>query len=166
MSTSAQGPTEVIARRVAELRARKNMTRQELGERLAELDVPWNRFTVSSLENGKRQNVTVVELLALARVLDVAPLNLLVPLEEISYQVTPNEEQPADRVRDWIRGVAPLPGMNQRIYFSEVPMVEMRARFRRGPATDDDPMALRDPAEIPADELPTAYGDEESADGE
>lgn len=165
--TDGIGPVQTVALRVSELRKRKDLTAAEVGRRMKEdHGVRWDRFTVANLESGKRQNVTVVELLALARVLDVAPLHLLVPLEEVSYQVTPREEQPAARVRDWIRGVDPLPGMNQRIYFSEVPMEEMRARFRRMPTTEGDPMALRDPAEIPDSELPSSYDDEKGADDE
>lgn len=136
-SPRAQDPTRTIADRVADLRARKGLTRQDLGSRLADLGIPWNRFTVSSLESGKRQNVTVVELLALARVLDVSPLHLLVPLEEIAYEVTPHEKQPAARVREWIRGDRPLPATDQRIYFSEIPMEELQARFRRLPEAEE-----------------------------
>lgn len=138
MSPSPQGPTEVIARRVTELRQRKGMTRQELGERLTErTGVDWNRFTVSSLENGKRQNVTVVELLALARVLDVAPINLLVPLENVDFQVTPNEAVSTTSARDWIRGFIPLPGTDRRIFRSEIPLDELGEGKLR-PATEDE----------------------------
>ncbi|MEU9557352.1 helix-turn-helix domain-containing protein [Streptomyces fumanus] len=128
MSTSPEGPTEAIARRVSALRQRKGLTRQQLGEALAARGVEWNRFTVSSLENGKRQNVTVVELLALARVLDVAPVHLLVPVEdEHPFLVTPNEPVPAGRARPWVRGIVPLPGTDSRIFHTEVPLAELRA---------------------------------------
>ncbi|MFF7854109.1 helix-turn-helix domain-containing protein [Streptomyces sp. NPDC007904] len=128
MSTPPEGPTEAIARRVTALRQRKGLTRQQLGEAMAERGVEWNRFTVSSLENGKRQNVTVVELLALARVLDVAPVHLFVPLEDDQpYRVTPKETLPAHRIRPWVRGIAPLPGMDSRIFSTEVPLAELRA---------------------------------------
>ncbi|MEV5353283.1 helix-turn-helix domain-containing protein [Streptomyces sp. NPDC052693] len=128
MTTSSEGPTEVIARRVSALRQRKGLNRQQLGEAMTAAGVEWNRFTVSSLESGKRQNVTVVELLALARVLDVAPVNLLVPVEdEQRFRVTPNEVLPAHRVRPWVRGIVPLPGMDPRIFHTEVPLPELRA---------------------------------------
>ncbi|MBZ9638004.1 helix-turn-helix domain-containing protein [Streptomyces sp. PSKA30] len=128
MSTPPEGPTEAIARRVSALRQRKGLNRQQLGEAMAANGVEWNRFTVSSLENGKRQNVTVVELLTLAKVLDVAPVHLLVPLEdEHPYQVTPKLTMPATRVRAWIRGQKPLPGTDLQIFYTEVPLDEVRS---------------------------------------
>lgn len=127
MTTPPEGPTEAIARRVSALRQRKGLNRQQLGEAMTACGVEWNRFTVSSLENGKRQNVSVTELLALARVLDVAPVHLLVPLEdEQPYQVTPTEVLPAHRVRPWVRGIVPLPGTDTRIFQTEVPLPELR----------------------------------------
>ncbi|MFD5513857.1 helix-turn-helix transcriptional regulator [Streptomyces sp. NPDC127051] len=101
----AAGPTETIARKVADLRERKGLTKQELGDALTELGVSWNRFTVSSLENGKRQNLSVTEWLALARALDVAPLTLLLPLGEADeIEVLPGLPVHPDLVRQWIVG--------------------------------------------------------------
>jgi hypothetical protein len=55
-------------------------------------------------------------------VLDVAPVHLLVPLEdEQPYQVTPTRVEPAGVVRDLVRGAEALDGMDQRRFFSEVP---------------------------------------------
>ena len=90
------------------------------------------------LENGKRQNLTVVELLALATVLQVAPVHLLVPPlpspewgaggnepnDTTAYQVTPGRTEPMYLVRRFIRGETPLPGMDERAFYSEIPPQE------------------------------------------
>lgn len=119
-------PVPTIAQRVKALRQRKGWSAEELGNALKAKGVKWDRFTVANLENGKRQNVTVVELLALALVLDVAPVNLLVPLDSEPYQVTPDgtEAQNSADVWLWMRGQCPLPGTSkagERIYFTEAP---------------------------------------------
>ncbi|MEV7001129.1 helix-turn-helix domain-containing protein [Streptomyces sp. NPDC093982] len=123
----AQGvdPVEAVAARVSELRKRKDMTAAEVGRRMTDLGLKWDRFTVANLESGKRQSVTLTEWLALARVLDVSPLHLLVPLEEVDFNVTPDEAVPASRARAWLRGSESLPGTDQRIFRSEVPLDEL-----------------------------------------
>ena len=42
----------------------------------------WTRIVVTKLETGRRQSVSVEELLALAYVLNVAPVHLLVPWDD------------------------------------------------------------------------------------
>ncbi|MEU3945433.1 helix-turn-helix domain-containing protein [Streptomyces sp. NPDC029526] len=129
MSTAPVGPTAVIARRVRELRRRHGWTAADLGIRLSERGMKWDRFTVANLENGRRQNVTVVELLALAAVLDVAPVNLLVPLGSEPYQVTPDRTEDADSVRAWVRGEQPLLGADPaavRTFYAEAPLEDLR----------------------------------------
>ncbi|WP_419994760.1 helix-turn-helix domain-containing protein [Streptomyces boninensis] len=128
----------VIAERVREARARHGFTAQILADKLKHVGVPWDRATVTKVETGRRQNITVVELLALARVLDVAPVHLLVPVDDRPYQVTPGHEaregspavepevRDAARVRAWVRGEEPLPSTDRRIFRSEVPLDEMR----------------------------------------
>jgi transcriptional regulator with XRE-family HTH domain len=81
-------PVRTIAERVKELRKERRLTAADLGAALTEQGVPWDRFTVAALEGGKRKNVTIDELLALAKVFDVAPLALAVegdPDPELSY---------------------------------------------------------------------------------
>lgn len=133
---SGSALVDVIARRVREVRARHGMTAQQLADKLRESGVPWDRATVTKLETGRRQNVTVGEMFALARALDVAPVHLMVPVEGQRVEVTPNEVQDAERVRSWVRGLSTLPGTNLRIFYSEAPVSEFR----------DDVQAIRDKA--------------------
>jgi transcriptional regulator with XRE-family HTH domain len=102
-------PVAVIARQVKELRTDKGWTAAQLGDALTEHGVKWDRFTVASLENGKRQNVTVKELLALAFVLDVPPDLLLFLPDRVgedrnALQVTPTVVTSMWRALSWISG--------------------------------------------------------------
>lgn len=132
MSASATDPTSTVRARVKQLRRRKGYTAAQLGERLAELGVPWNRSVVANFESGRRPAVSVHELLALALVLDVAPVNLLVPLADEPYQLAPDRTEGADAVRAWVRGEQPLPGAppeSVRTFYAEVPLADLQ----RGP---------------------------------
>jgi len=125
---TAVAPVDAISQRVKEARNRKGLTAQQLADRLKISGVAWDRGTVTKLETGRRQNVTVVEWLALARALDVAPVHLLVPLEDGgTYQVTPNEAAKTPRVRYWIRGLVPLGRTDVRMFRTEVPVTELKA---------------------------------------
>lgn len=142
MPASPNTPVGTIGVRVADLRARRGYTATELGEKLEAVGVPWNRFTVKALESGKRQNVTVTELLALARVLNVAPVHLVVPPDaenDTLYQVTPSETVPAKTARAWIRGMFPILGGKAGEFHAEVPDDE----YGWVTSTDDSAAVLR-----------------------
>lgn len=119
-------PLQTIARRVKELRGARGWNAAQLGEAVSKHGLRWDRFTVASLENGKRQNVTVHELFALALTLDVAPINLLVPLDDEPYQITQTRTEDASTVRAWVRGEAALPGMDERTFLAEAPLCDLR----------------------------------------
>lgn len=131
---SPSAPVDVLARRVRQVRTRREITAQQLADRLREVGVQWDRATVTKLETGRRQNVTLVEWLALARVLDVAPVHLLIEPEVPGpdaddqaaqpYEVTPGATVPRHRARAWVRGLTNLPGTDLRTFFSEVPAWE------------------------------------------
>lgn len=118
-------PHRGIADRVRELRRNRGMSAQALSERMNAVGVPWDRHIVANLETGRRAAVTVEELLALAYVLEVAPVHLIVPTDgdDEPYRVTPAgvPEVTRSRVRHWVRGFQELPGQDHRRYFSEVP---------------------------------------------
>lgn len=118
-------PTQVVAQRVKELRTRRGLTAEQLAARLVEQGVSWQRGTVAKLETGRRENITVAELLALAVVLDVAPVHLLVPPDsDTPYRVSDTQTATPQSARGWIRGFEPLTGADPRKFFSEVPLNE------------------------------------------
>ena len=69
----------MVGRRVREIRERKGMTQEDLGQAIGELlGKPWPRQTVSSAEAGRRA-FTAVELVAIASALDVYVGHLFTP---------------------------------------------------------------------------------------
>jgi transcriptional regulator with XRE-family HTH domain len=115
-------PVEVVARRMREVRETRRLTAAQLADLMRAAGIPWDRQIVTNLETGRRQAVSVDELLALAVVLQVAPIHLLVPLDgEQPYRVTPEWVQRAIRVREWVRGTLPLRPEDRRLYYSEIP---------------------------------------------
>jgi hypothetical protein len=69
--------------------------------------IEWERVIVAKLETGRRPFVKVDELLALCLVLDITPVDLLVPAnltKDRPYQVAPRADAEAGNVREWIRG--------------------------------------------------------------
>ncbi|MFD5472927.1 helix-turn-helix domain-containing protein [Streptomyces sp. NPDC127105] len=126
-TTEALSPVDVIRARVKELRGRSGMTAADLAERLTELGVKWNRSIVANFEGGRRPTVSVVEWLALAQVLNVAPVHLLVPTDvppETQYRIAPNREASVEDVRDWVRGIVPLYSENPQRWHQEMPPEE------------------------------------------
>lgn len=108
-----QGPTtplETIAARVRDLRKQRAWSAQRLAEQMSTAGVPWERIVVSNLETGRRQSLSITEWLTLARVLDVPPMALLLPLEDTEYQVTPTSAPLSARaVGEWLIAPKPLP---------------------------------------------------------
>ena len=99
-------PHVLIGERVEKIRMARGMTRDKLAATLQDMGLDWSRLTVNRLEIGRRENITVIELLALCTALDIAPVDLLVPayLENESYRVAPKASAAAIHVREWIRG--------------------------------------------------------------
>lgn len=124
-------PTKVIAQRVRELRQKRGKwSAERLAEEMTKVGIPWDRSIVANLENGRRQTVAVEELLALAYVLDVAPVHLLVPVEDDDLDqgpflwITPKLGVPPSAARAWVRGRQQAPGQDPRPFFADVPASE------------------------------------------
>ena len=126
----SETPSDITAARVRKVRAKRGLTVAELAERCAAAGFP--ELTVQALYNleGRRSRtrraarpVTVDELFALAKALQVAPVHLLVPpdTDDEPYSVTPEVTAPALHVRDWVRGYGLLPGDDRQLYLTEVP---------------------------------------------
>jgi transcriptional regulator with XRE-family HTH domain len=125
---------------MAELRRTRGWSARRLAEEMAEAGMKWDRSTVANTENGRRP-VTVEELLALAYVLDVAPVHLLVPPvdgEGADYAVTPTVTATSGRVRSWIIGRHPLAGADVLSFMRE------RPRHPWVPSEDEQGAVVRD----------------------
>lgn len=130
-------PSRQVARRMREVRNDRGWTAERLAEAMRKVGIPWERAVVTKLETGRRAIVSVDEVLALAYVLDVAPVHMLTPTwsspgmagegeptDDAEYRVTGTVSAPVHRVRAWIRGARPLPGTDPRRYLTEIPRQE------------------------------------------
>ena len=117
--------TAIIAAKVRELRKGRGWSAEELAARMTAVGIAWTRLVVTKLEKGHRKSVSTEELLALAYVLDVAPIYLLLPWDDgAAYPVTPNTQARTDLVREWVRGTIEggrLPGVARFRYLAQRP---------------------------------------------
>src|SRR5258708_38576576 len=72
--------TQVVAGEGRRYRTERGLSAQQLADRCEELGLAIPRPVLSNLENGRRESVTVAELVVLARALDVPPTLLLAPV--------------------------------------------------------------------------------------
>jgi hypothetical protein len=115
-------------------RKRHGWRMDDLAGRCAALGAPQlSRQVLWDIEGGRvkgqrRRQVNVDEWVTIALALDVAPVNLLVPLDDDDAQctVTPKVSDRAGIVRSWVRGHHALPGTERRMYYSYAPETELR----------------------------------------
>lgn len=99
-----------IGRQVRRYRDRAGMSAQRLADELAELGAPMERSVLAGLENGRRRTVSVAELIAFGKVLDVAPLALVYPVEdEDPIEVLPGQFADVVAASKWFAGDTPFP---------------------------------------------------------
>jgi transcriptional regulator with XRE-family HTH domain len=154
--TSTRTFSDVVAERVREVRKKQGLTAAQLASLCADRGYPeLTTQALSNIESGRRDKegrrrryVTADELMALAVVLEVAPVYLLIP-------PLPSEEQPlpddaAERhtlARVWqsfIKGERPLPGMDPQRFLSEVPPEEFARSLQRLAEANDAEAAGKD----------------------
>lgn len=128
--------SDVVGQRVREVRRKQGLSGADLATRCASLGMPHlSAATISNLETGRRddegrrrRNITVDEWLTLAVALNVAPVHLLVPIDDERgrrhMDVAPMLPLPVDAVRAWVRGEYAL--SDDRMYYTEVPSTEWR----------------------------------------
>lgn len=120
-------PSRVVGRRIREVRKRLDLTAEQLAAKCRELGA--EEFTESKINNleTRQRRITVEELLILARALDVAPVNLVIPPRmgaDEPYTVAPRSALGAGRVRQWFRGIFPWPGGDRHTFMTESPVDE------------------------------------------
>ncbi|WP_282703210.1 helix-turn-helix transcriptional regulator [Streptomyces sp. CC219B] len=94
-----------IAGEIRRHRLGQGLSAQQLSDRCAELGAPIPRTVLSNFENGKRQNITVAEVLVLARALGVPPGVLIFPVGHVAeFEVLPGAWQEPLAALDWLSG--------------------------------------------------------------
>lgn len=93
------------------------MSAQALANRCEELGYGVPRSVITNLENGRRDTVTVAELLIFGAALSIPPLLLLYPVGELDAQdVLPDRELAPIVGFDWASGGAPLPDQDMNAF--------------------------------------------------
>lgn len=98
-------PSQVLAKKVLELRSRRGSTQDELAQRMTRLGIRWTRSTVAKIEHGDRQ-VTIDELICLARALNAQPAALLTDDAE-QQSLTPTTKLSPREFWHWMTGFIP-----------------------------------------------------------
>lgn len=122
-------PSAVAAERVRQVRDRQRdsdgqrLSAAKLADRCAAHGMPQlNRHVIANIESGRRESISVDELFVLARALGVAPVHLLVPVDDDAHMATtPSETAVARHVRRWVTGDQPWAGSDAETYWSEAP---------------------------------------------
>jgi transcriptional regulator with XRE-family HTH domain len=124
-----KGFTAVIAGQVQRIRSERGMSAQQLAEVTTGLGHPVPRSVIANLESGRRDVVSVAELLVLARALGVPPVVLIFPLgKERAIEVLPGTVADTWAAAKWLTGEEPFPGSNEDI--EEFPTAYFREQDR------------------------------------
>jgi transcriptional regulator with XRE-family HTH domain len=85
------------------------MSVQKLADITDELGMPIQRSVLANLESGRRETVTVAEVLVLAAALDVSPLDLICPVGfDKQTEMLPGRAMDPLTARRWITGMLKL----------------------------------------------------------
>lgn len=99
-----------VAQQVRRYRKKQGLTAHGLADRTGELGFPVPRNVIANLENGRREAVSITELLVLARALNVPLLVLLFPVGTVeAVEPTPGEQVSPWEALRWASGEASLP---------------------------------------------------------
>lgn len=108
--------TRAIASRITYWRTRggsRRLSAQQLADRCSELGYDIPRSTLTNLENGRLRNITLGELLVIARALEVPPLALATPVgpdAPLVIEVLPGVPVSPIEALMWIIGERAVPG--------------------------------------------------------
>ena len=117
--------SDEVAEEVSRLRRAAGLNRDQLADRCADLGLPLSAAAIANIETGRRgkdgerrREVTVDELVVLARALQVTPLELVMPLAKSeTIEVFPGHRVPRWQAVQWFAAEAPLtdgePGSGQ-----------------------------------------------------
>lgn len=109
-------PSDHVANQVRKLRQNLGINRTELADLCARVGMPQlTAAAITNIETGRpdketgkrRRDITLEELLCLALVLGIHPVDLMVPndlADFAEYRITPEMPLAAGDMREWIRG--------------------------------------------------------------
>lgn len=104
---AAKAWTTAIGQRIQAERKRREITAQGLADATERLGYTVTRNTIASLENGRKELLSLQELVVLARALEIAPVALMYPIDTndmVRVPADPPVEVPAFRAARWFSG--------------------------------------------------------------
>lgn len=135
-------PGEVFAKRLREVRKRRDWTQQQLADRLEELGYKIDRVILTRIESGRSRarQAKLEEVLAISFALGVSPLHMIVPFDRDLRLRVPGCKQPMPPliVRRWLQGLDTLADEDPRWFWTEVPpedldeVLEQARQVRQG----------------------------------
>jgi transcriptional regulator with XRE-family HTH domain len=136
MTTHPQTVSDRVGVAVKDARTRHGWTRDDLAAQCAKLGATHLTGTlIYDIESGRRnkdtgkrrRQVSADDVMLLALALDVAPVHLMLPLDdEQQVALTDTIAERAQIVRQWARGHHPLKGIDRRMYYTYVPEADLR----------------------------------------
>ncbi len=90
--------------------ARGKMSAQQLSDRCAKLGYPIPRSTIQNLEIGRKESISIHEVVVLAQALNIPPLQLIFPIgREQNFELLPDTTVPTWLAASWFTGEKPYP---------------------------------------------------------
>jgi hypothetical protein len=135
MTTHSQTVSDRVGAAVKDARTRHGWRREDLADKCAALGAPHlTAPLIYDIESGRRnrdtgkrrRQVSADDVLVLALALDVAPVHLMIPLDDdAQVALTDTISEPAQLVRSWVRGPHAFAGTDRRMFYSYVPEAEL-----------------------------------------
>ncbi len=108
--------TATIAGQIQRTRVARRMSAQQLAEATAALGYEIPRSVIANLESGRRDAVSIAELVVFAQALKVPPLLLVFPVGHAqTIEVLPNVTADVWAAAKWFTGEGPFPGTENDI---------------------------------------------------
>lgn len=110
MDDWATTTTHRIGKNVADARKRKKMSAQTLADLCTDRGVPLKRTSIANLENGRRDSVTITDLMAIAAALEVPPVTLMFPTDQagLKIEAVPGNSAMTFDALTWFTGEATI----------------------------------------------------------
>jgi len=107
---------QVAATMLAARKRQGNLSAQGLSDRCAELGYPIPRSTIQNLEIGRKESISVQEVVILARALAIPPVVLMYPVgREASVEALPGADVDTWSAAKWFTGEASFPGADDDV---------------------------------------------------
>jgi len=127
----------VFAQRLAEVRKARGWSQKQLAERMSEIGHPIHRVKLAKIEKERARSVTLEDVLALSYALDVSPLYMFIPLDDVgdgpALVVSGAGAIPAPEARKWMRGRELLDGQDPYVFALQMPRSDFTAFVEQHP---------------------------------